>query len=74
LDGKPATEPTYREWLNSVPPNVQREVLGATRYKMWKDGEVSPDSFFSDDGRVLTLAQLQEKGMRIPENYRRYIK
>lgn len=49
----------YSDWLGSQPDDVQEEVLGKTRYRMYKDG--TPMSQFVDNGKTLTLDQLREK-------------
>jgi SPP1 gp7 family putative phage head morphogenesis protein len=48
---------TYEEWLREQPAEMQRDVLGATRYDLWKDG--TPLSGFVADGmRELSVAEL----------------
>lgn len=50
---------TFDEWLREQDEETQKEVLGATRYRMFKDG-ITIDQFV-DNGKTLTLAQLVEK-------------
>jgi len=38
--GKPLNGLTYNQWLNTQPVNVQKEVLGSSRYKLWKSGKI----------------------------------
>lgn len=58
LDGDPANEMTYEQWLRRQPASVADDVLGATRAKMWRKGTLPLDAFSNDD-RVLTLRELE---------------
>lgn len=49
---------TFNEWLKKQDDKTQLEVLGATRYKMYKDG-VKIEQFV-DNGRLLTIDELKE--------------
>lgn len=64
----PATQ-TYKQWLATAPASIQRNVLGRTRYEMWKEGAINIDSFWTKDGRRLTLSQLKRKGYEVPNIY-----
>ena len=52
---------TFQEWLEDEDEKTQREVLGATRFKMFQDGVKIKD--FVDNGEVLTLDELRKKGL-----------
>lgn len=52
---------TFDEWLREQDEKTKLEVLGVTRYKMFKNG-IEIDQFV-DDGKTLTLAQLIEKDL-----------
>ncbi len=57
----PATT-TYREFFESQPEKWQREVLGKTRFRMWKEGQITLDDLSSTkDARVLTIKELKAK-------------
>jgi SPP1 gp7 family putative phage head morphogenesis protein len=72
--GKPPKQTTYYEWLSRQPVSVQKDVLGPTRYTMWKRDGVSPDKFYNRQGKFLTLAQLREKNVEIPKQYIQYVR
>lgn len=59
MNGQVPAKTTYSDWLKKQPAAVQREVLGESRYKMFRDG--TPIDKFVADGRVLTLDQLKAK-------------
>ena len=66
FSGKPSGKETYYQWLDRQKASVQKDVLGPTRYNMWKSGEITPDKFYNRNGNYLTLAQLEQKGFEIP--------
>ncbi|MEI9428723.1 minor capsid protein [Mesorhizobium sp. Cs1299R1N3] len=49
----------YAKWLAGQPPEVQTDVLGPARRKLWIDGKIRLDKFVTDQGRPLTLEQLK---------------
>lgn len=58
LEGEPDTElPTYQEFIDGLSDEEQREVLGKTRYELYKNGEVKLDQFVKS-GRKLRLDEL----------------
>jgi hypothetical protein len=57
----------YRDWFERQPMHFQREVLGPTKYALYREGGVTLDRFV-DRGKPLTLAQLAE---REPEAFRK---
>lgn len=58
MNGQVDSSLTFEEWLGKQSVEVQKDVLGETRYKMFRDG-VSMKSFISDN-RVLTLEELKK--------------
>jgi len=56
VDGPVSANTTYEDWLKSQPDNVIRDILGPTRYSLYKEGMTI--SSFVTDGRTLTLRQL----------------
>jgi len=48
---------TYSDWLERQSEEVQRDILGKSRYNLYKNG--GKISSFVDDGRILTLAELK---------------
>ena len=59
MDGQVAEKATYGKWLKRQPASVQKDVLGKSRYEMFKNGR--PIEKFVRDGRVLTLEELKRK-------------
>lgn len=61
MDGQVSAKTTYFEWLGRQSAAVQREVLGPSRYDLWKKGGVTPDRFQNDKGRLYTLDEMQKR-------------
>lgn len=57
--GVAAPGTTYETWLKRQPAAVQDRVLGPTRGKMLRNGEVSFTKFFNDKGQFMTLEELE---------------
>lgn len=60
-NGQKETSVTFEEWLKEQDEKTQKEVLGVTKYKLFKEG-VKIEQFV-DNGQTLTLKQLAEKGL-----------
>ena len=60
-DGYVSSKVTFEDWLEEQDEKTQREVLGTTRFKMFKDGTKIKD--FVDRGEILTLEELKKKGL-----------
>lgn len=58
-NGYVSAKTKFPEWLDEQDAKTQKDVLGATRYKMYKDG-VKLNQFV-DNGRVLTIDELYEQ-------------
>ena len=56
-DGEVPGKLTYKEWLDKQPAEIQREVLGPTRYDIMVE-EAKPVSYFYDDGGMIPLRDL----------------
>ncbi|UXO93730.1 head morphogenesis protein [Pseudanabaena phage Pan1] len=61
MDGQVPGNVTYYDWLARQSADVQKEVLGKTRYDLWKNQGVAPEKFVNDQGELLTLSQLRAK-------------
>ena len=61
LNGYVPAKTTYYEWLETQSEKIQKDVLGKTRFDLWKAGEAKPYQFYSQDGRWLTLKELNKK-------------
>lgn len=64
MDGQVPADTNYSEWLLRQSYNRQIKVLGATRAKLLRDGELTVSQFFSDKGEWLTLDQLKQLEQR----------
>jgi len=58
-DGPVSASMTYEDWLKTQPENVQRDILGPTRFDLYKEG--MPITSFVANGSTLNLQQLSEK-------------
>lgn len=61
LDMEPAEDLGFAGWLARQPVVDQRDVLGATRYKLYKEGGLTVDRFTDTAGRQLTLDELKAR-------------
>lgn len=59
IDGQVPASTTYGEWLKRQPESVQREVLGATRMKLFNEGKLDISRFVGSDLQPLNLTQLR---------------
>ncbi len=74
LSGTLPEDFSYSQFIADQPVRIQKEILGPTRYAMYKAGEITVDKFYTKDGRLLTLSELEKKGYEIQENYMQYIR
>jgi hypothetical protein len=58
--GGASTMIKYPAWLKRQPAQKQNEVLGKTKAKMWRKGEVEIDQFVDSSGKILTIDQLKK--------------
>jgi hypothetical protein len=59
VDGPVPAKTTWQDWLSKQPDDVVRDILGPTRFQLYKQG-MAVTSFVSD-GKALNLRQLVEK-------------
>jgi SPP1 gp7 family putative phage head morphogenesis protein len=59
VDGPVKAGMTYEEWLKTQPDDVVSDILGPTRFALYKSG--MPVTSFVASGETLTLKQLAEK-------------
>ena len=50
---------SFKEWFKTTDVKFQKEWLGPSRYKAWKDGKITIDKFTGDHGNILTLEKLK---------------
>lgn len=51
---------TYEQWLKRQPASFQDEILGPSRGKLFRQGNVSIGRFVDSQGRTLTLSELRQ--------------
>ncbi|EPJ9743088.1 phage minor head protein [Klebsiella oxytoca] len=61
MDGQVPPETTYQEWFSRQSFTRQSEIVGVTRARLIRDGDMLPDEFYNDKGEWLTLEQLRER-------------
>lgn len=61
MNGQVDANITFEEWLSKQSADVQKDVLGARRYELFKNGE--PMKSFINDNRILTIQELKDKGL-----------
>lgn len=61
VNGPVSDKLTYNGWLKRQPASVQDEVLGATRGKAYRSGDLTIDKFIDKTGRTYTLDELRAK-------------
>src|SRR5688572_27141924 len=59
LSPDPPADETYSQWLKRQSAEVQTQVLGTTRRKLWLEGRIELTDLVNQKGRPLTLVQLQ---------------
>jgi SPP1 gp7 family putative phage head morphogenesis protein len=59
--GTPADKLTYNDWLKRQRPDVQDQILGATRGELYRSGKVQIERFVNNRGRQLTIAELMKR-------------
>lgn len=61
MNGQVPGDTTYYDWLGRQSAAAQKDVLGKTRYDLWKKAGVKPTRFVNDAGQQLTLKELRRK-------------
>lgn len=64
-DGQVAADLTFSDWLRGQPQDVQKQILGATRAKLFRANQIDVDRFTNNKGVVLSLDQLRKKDAAI---------
>lgn len=59
-DFPPPQRQTYGDWLKDQPADVQNDVLGPTRGKLFREGKYTVKQFVDRRGKTLTLEELGE--------------
>lgn len=61
MDGQVPEDMTYAQWLKKQSAKRQDDVLGPTRGKLMREGELSMDRFHDDKGKWLTLDEIRKR-------------
>lgn len=51
----------YNAWLKTQPEQIQKEVLGEARWELWNTGKLTMADMVHQNGRPLTLPELERK-------------
>lgn len=60
LTGRAPAKTSYQEWLKGQDAQFQRDILGPTRAKLFRQGGLTLDRFVLPDGSELSLSQLAQ--------------
>lgn len=63
MNGPVSSKLTYSGWLKGQSKEVQNEVLGVERAKLFRSGEITLDRFVDSNGKTYTLEQLKQKDL-----------
>ena len=61
LNGQVSADFTYGDWLKRQPIEVQDDILGVTKGRLFRKGGLSMGRFIDRKGQELTLDQLRAK-------------
>ncbi len=67
MDGRVPDDLNYGDWLRKkerAEPGFAKEVLGARKYKLWKDGKLKPRDLIDQSHQPFTLKDLTDKMAR----------
>ena len=60
MDGLVAGDLTYGQWLKTKPESFQKEVLGVSRWQLWKENKITVKDLVAPSGKTRTLEELRE--------------
>jgi SPP1 gp7 family putative phage head morphogenesis protein len=61
MDGQIPEDITYESWLKKKPASFQDDVLGVSKGKLFRNGDLSLDRFVSRQGHVYSLDELRKR-------------
>ena len=61
MDGPVSGKVTFADWIEKQTAERQREVLGASRARLMREGHYKLEQFYTNSGRLLNLEQLRAK-------------
>ena len=66
MDGQVAGDLRYEDWLKSQKETVQKDVLGPSRFELWKNRSLTLPEMLDQRGNPLTLEQLRARAVPPP--------
>lgn len=64
MDGQVAGDLNYNDWLKTKDTAFQKQVLGRTKYKLWKDNDISLSEMVDQKGNPLSIRRLKQKYLK----------
>lgn len=61
MNGQAPAKVNYGDWLRGQDEEKQKEVLGRTRWDLWKKGSIGMADMVHQSGRPLTIEELRHK-------------
>lgn len=61
MDGQVPAKTSYLEWLKTQSQERQEQILGVERARLLRNGEIEPEKFFTRDGHLLTIDELNNQ-------------
>lgn len=61
MNGQVPSKVTFPKWLSTQSPQVQDDILGPEKAKLFRTGKVTVDRFVDDYGRSMTLEQIKRR-------------
>lgn len=59
MDGQVPADTSFIEWIKRQSTERQKQVFGEVRYRLMKEGGMSPSEFFTDKGEWISLDKLK---------------
>lgn len=64
LNGRAAKDISYNEWLKGKPEDFQKELLGAGKWELWRQGKLTPKQLTDNFDRPITIEELRKRANR----------
>ena len=61
MDGQVSDNLNYESWLKRKTVSFQKEVLGETKYNLWKDGKITFTDLTNNSGRPLSIDEIKDQ-------------
>ena len=59
LDDGPTPELTFKQWVDRLEPEKQKQIFGDTRLKMWREGKLSDQDLIRQQWRAISPDELE---------------